>query len=445
MSDFLIRNADVANFDHLSTSKKDILIKNGRFEKIADAIDPALYPDAKVIDAKGMLAMPGFTDCHSHVYQTFIKGPLDDLVITEWLVRLFTFEEYMTDEDYYFATLLSCLSAMRFGTTTINEMGGYEHMDATLQAFEDAGIRVTFGISTTDIPENEVTPIISVEEAITRSEEVYRKCHGRNHGLMKASVAPAGLPAVSGEMAKALKAWANERGLIYHTHLGEGKMETERVAKEYGLGGEAEALESLGILDEKTLLAHSIWLSDHEIDIIAKSGAIPVHCPNTNMKISDGIPKIAQMLEKGIPVAMGCDGEASSGTKDMVREGKAGSYLQKAVTLDPTVMDAGTTFKMMTVNGAKALGYDDLGLIKEGYQADLILVNMEDDLSLTDRDHRIGNLLYAGTGHAVDTVFVAGQLKLRNKKLQDFDEEFILRKCNDLIHDLNVRTGYVKE
>ena len=445
MSDFLIRNADVADFDDLSTVRKDIYIKDGRFEKIADAIDPASCPAATVIDAGGKLAMPGFTDCHSHVYQTFIKGPLDDLVITEWLVRLFTFEEYMTDEDYYYATLLSCLSAMRFGTTTINEMGGYEHMDATLKAFEDAGIRVTFGISTTDIPENEVTPIISVEEAIARSEEVYRKCHGRNHGLMKASVAPAGLPAVSGEMAKALKAWANERGLIYHTHLGEGKMETERVAREYGLGGEAEALEQLGILDDKTLLAHSIWLSDKEIDIIAKSGAIPVHCPNTNMKISDGIPKIAQMLKKGIPVAMGCDGEASSGTKDMVREGKTGSYLQKAITLDPTVMDAGTTFKMMTVNGAKALGYDDLGMIKEGCQADLILVNMEDDLSLTDRDHRIGNLLYAGTGHAVDTVFVAGDLKLKDKKLVGFDEDLIIRKCNDLIHDLNVRTGYVKE
>ena len=445
MSDFLIRNADVANFEDLSTSRKDILIKDGRFEKIADRIDPSPYPHASIIDAHGMLALPGFTDCHSHVYQTFIKGPLDDLVITDWLVRLFTFEDYMTDEDYYYATLLSCLSALRFGTTTINEMGGYEHLDASLQAFEDAGIRVTFGISTTDVPENEVTPIISIDEAIARSEEVYKKCHGRNHGLMRASVAPAGLPAVSGAMARALKAWADQRGLIYHTHLGEGKMETERVAREYGLGGEAEALASLGILDEKTLLAHSIWLSDHEIDIIAQSGAIPVHCPNTNMKISDGIPKIARMLEKGIPVAMGCDGEASSGTKDMIREGKAGSYLQKAVTLDPTVMDAGTTFKMMSLNGAKALGYDDLGEIKEGFQADLVLVNMEDDLSLTDRDHRIGNLLYAGTGHAVDTVFVAGNLKVRNKKIQNFDEESVLRKCNDLIHKLNVRTGYVKE
>ena len=445
MSSFLIKNADIANFDDLSTTSKDIYIKDGKFERIADEIDILDCPHATVIDAHNMLALPGFVDCHSHVYQTFIKGPLDDLVITEWLVRLFTFEDIMSEEDYYYATLLSCLSALRFGTTTINEMGGYDHLDATYRAFKDAGIRVTFGISTTDIPENEVTPIISVEEALQRSQEVYDKFHGKNNGLMKASVAPAGLPAVSKEMAQALKKFADEKGLIYHTHLGEGKMETERVAKEYGLNGEAEALKEIGVLDKHTLLAHSIWLSDSEIDLIKESGAIPVHCPNTNMKIADGIPKIAQMLKKGIPVAMGCDGEASSGTKDMIREGKAGSYLQKGYTLDPTVMDAGTTFKMMTINGAKALGYDDLGEIKQGYQADLVLVNMEDDLSLTDRDHRIGNLLYAGTGHAVDTVFVAGTLKVRNKKIQGFDEQYIINKCNEMIHKLNVKAGYAKE
>ena len=444
MSRFLIRNADIGNLDDLSTQTKDIYIEDGYFKKIGK-IKASECPGATIIDAHNMLALPGFVDCHSHTYQTFIKGPLDDLVITEWLVRLFTFEEDMDDEDYYYATLLSCLSALRFGTTTINEMGGYSHMDATLKAFEDAGIRVTFGISTTDIPENDVTPLISVDDALKQSQEVYEKVHGRNNGLMRASVAPAGLPAVSKEMAVNLKKFANERGLIYHTHLGEGKMETENVAKAYGTNGEAEALQKIGVLDKNTLLAHSIWLTDHEIDIIKETGAIPVHCPNTNMKISDGIPKIAQMLKKGIPVAMGCDGEASSGTKDMIREGKAGSYLQKAITLDPTVMDAATTFKMMSINGARALGYEDLGEIREGNQADLVLVNMEDDFSLTDRDHRIGNLLYAGTGHAVDTVFVKGQLKLRNKHIQGFDEQFILNKCNDLIHKLNVKTGYVKE
>lgn len=445
MSRFLIKNADIANLDDLTTTSKDIYIEEGRFKKIADKILASSCPGATIIDAHHMLALPGFTDCHSHVYQTFIKGALDDLIITDWLVKLFKFEDTLTDEDYYYATLLSCLSALRFGTTTINEMSGFAHLDATLQAFEDAGIRVTFGISNTDLPENDVTPIQSIDEALKQSQIIYDKVHGRNHGLMRASVAPAGLPAVSKQMAQELKRFAKEHNIIYHTHLGEGKMETENVARAYGLNGEAEALESIGILDEHTLLAHSIWLSDHELDIIKAHGSIPVHCPNTNMKIADGIPKIAQMLERGIPVAMGCDGEASSATKDMIREGKAGSYLQKAITLDPRVMDAGTTFKMMTVNGAKALMYDDLGLIKEGYQADLLLVNMEDDLSLTDRDHRIGNLLYAGTGHAVDTVFVAGEMKVRNKKIQNFDEQFVINKCNDLIHKLNVRAGYVKE
>ena len=445
MKSFLIKNADIANFEDLSTTTKDILIEDGTFKKIADTIETNDYPEAELIDARNMLALPGFVDCHSHAYQTFIKGPLDDIPITEWLVRLFTFEESMTDEDYYYATLLCCLSGLRYGTTTINEMGGMKHIDAVYQAFKDAGVRLTYGISTTDVPENDVTPIVSIDDALKMSDFVYDKFHDKNDGLMKASVAPAGLPAVSADMAIALKKYANDKGLIYHTHLGEGKMETENVARVYGTNGEAEALEKLGLLDKHTLLAHSIWLSDHEIDIIAESGAIPVHCPNTNMKISDGVPKIAQMLSKGIPVAMGCDGEASSGTKDMIREGRAGAYLQKGVTLDPTVMDAGTTFKMMTINGAKALGYDDLGEIKEGYQADLVLADLSDDLSLTDQDHRIGNLLYAGTGHAVDTVFVRGSLKLRNRKFTDFDQEEVLRKCNDMIHKLNVRTGYVKE
>ena len=439
MSKYLIRNADLGNLDDLSTKRVDILIEDGYFKKIAERINPLDHKGATVIEANGMLALPGFTDTHTHMPQSFIKGPLDDMPITEWLIKLFKIEDQFTDDDVYYATLLGCLSDIKFGSTTCNEMGGIEYMDAQLRAFEDAGIRTTYGVSTTDVAENEETPIISVEESLNISERVYAAAHGRNNGLIRASVAPAGLPAVSKEMAQALKQFANEKGLVYHTHLGEGKKETENVAKMYGLRGETEALYNFGILDENTLLAHSIWLPDFELDMIAETKANVVHCPNTNMKISDGIPPIAKMLERGINVCMGCDGEASSSTRDMIREGRAGAYLQKAVTLNPTVMDVGTTLKMMTINGAKALGYKDVGKIEEGYQADLVLFNMEDDLSLTDRDHRIGNLLYAGDGHAVDTVFIAGDLKVRNKKLQHFDEAKFVEICNDRIHKLNER------
>ena len=431
---YLLKNADLVDLDDLSVTRKDILIKEDRIVKIADEIEDQ---EAECIDAKGMLALPGFIDCHTHMAQSFIKGPLDDVPITEWLVKLFAIDARMDEEIYYYATLLGCLESLRFGTTCINEMGDDLHIPEQIRAIRDAGIRATYGVSTTDVAENDATPILSIEEALAYHRQVLDTVSREGNGLIKASVAPAGLPAVSAQMAQACKRFADEHGLIYHTHLGEGKYETENVAKAYGLNGEAEALAQIGVLDKNVLLAHSIWLSDHEIDLIREHGAYPVHCPNTNLKISDGIPKIAQMLEKGIPVTFGCDGEASSSNRDMIREARCGAYLQKGVTLDPTVMDASTVLKMMTVNGAKALGYDDLGLIKEGYKADLILVDMSDDLGLTDRKHRVSNLIYCADGHAVDTVFVNGTLKLRHRKLVDYDEKEIIDKCNDLIDKLN--------
>lgn len=435
MTKYLLKNCDIADFDTLGTLRRDILIEGDRIASIAECIEQT--PDVDVINAKGMLAMPGFVDSHTHLYQTFFKGPMDDYPITEWLVRLFTFEGEMDDEISYYSYLLGCLSALRFGTTTVNDMGNWSSFGPAIQAIKDSNIRATYGISTTDIAENEVTPIIPVDQALAYSDHIYKTIHGQNGGLLRASVAPAGLPACSKAMVQALKAFADERGLVFHTHLGEGKKETIDVMNMYNLRGEGEALYEFGILGPRTLLAHSIWLEDFELDLIKEKDATPVHCPNTNMKISDGIAKIALMNKKGVNVAFGCDGEASSSTRDMIREGRAGAYLQKAITLDPIVMDAGTVFKMMTQNGARALGYEDIGELKEGYKADLILVDMDNDLSLVNPDYRVGNLLYAGDGHAVDTVFCNGSLMVRGGHLTQFDEQELLAKCREQVSRLN--------
>ena len=434
MKKYLIQNCELANFDTMTTSTMEILVEGERIQKIAKKIDAP--EGCEIINAGGMLAMPSFADCHTHLAQSVLKGPMDDYPITTWLVRLFGIEGIMTPEEVYYSSLLGCLTALRCGTTVINEMGGWEMLDDEVQAIRDSKLRATFGISTTDLPENDATPILSLDETLRRTEAVYKKVHGLD-GRLKASVAPAGLPAVSGRMAQELKKFANEHGLIFHTHLGEGKMETENVAKAYGLGGEAEALEQLGILDSHTLLAHSIWLSDHELDIIAKSGANPVHCPCTNLKISDGIPKIAAMVKRGINVTIGCDGEASSSNRDMIREARLAAYLQKGWTLDPTVLDAGTVYKMMTVNGARALGYTDLGELKEGNLADFILVDMDHDIALLNPDYKLNNFLYAGDGHNVDTVFLNGEILVRHGKFTFIDEEAVLAKAAPVIRGLN--------
>lgn len=434
MKKYLIRNCELANFDTMTTSTSEILVEGDRIKKIAASIEAP--EGCEIIDAKGMLAMPSFADCHAHLAQSVLKGPMDDYPITSWLVRLFKIENLMTDEENYYSCLLGCLTALRCGTTIVNDMAGWDMLDSVIEAVRDSKIRATIGISTTDVPENEETPILSIDEALYRSEEVYKRVHNR-YGRLKASVAPAGLPAVSGKMAQELKQFANERGLVFHTHLGEGKMETDNVAKFYGLGGEAEALEQLGILDKNTLLAHSIWLSDHELDIIARTGANPVHCPCTNLKISDGIPKIAAMVQRGINVTIGCDGEASSSNRDMIREARLAAYLQKGWTLDPTVLDAGTVYKMMTINGTRALGYEGLGELKEGNIADFILVDMDHDIALLNPDFKLNNFLYAGDGKNVDTVFLNGEILLRGGKFTFIDEEEVLAKARPVIQGLN--------
>jgi 5-methylthioadenosine/S-adenosylhomocysteine deaminase len=433
MSNYLIKNCDVANFNTLELNKKDIYISGDKIMSVKDNITPA--NDDIILEASGMVAMPGFIDCHSHLMQTFCKGYLDDYPITQWLVRMFNIEALMDEEANYYAVLLGCLESLRYGTTAINDMCN-TYIDSTIQAITDSGIRATIGLCHFDIAENEATPLSTIEKSLQETEDVYHRFHNKYNGLIKTSAAPAGLPACSKELMQTLKNFTRENKLVFHTHLAEGKKETLDVRKRTGLG-ECETLFEYGILDEYTLLPHSIWLEDYELDLIKQSEANPVYCPSTNMKISDGIAKIAQMLDRQINVCFGCDGEASSSSRDMIREARAGAYLQKAVSLNPLVMDLETTYKMLTINGAKALHYDDCGMIEPGKKADLILIDTTHDLSLANRNTRLSNILYAGTGYSVDTVFVNGKLVLHKKDFTSINQSDILNKCENIIGKLN--------
>jgi 5-methylthioadenosine/S-adenosylhomocysteine deaminase len=433
MKFYLLQNCDIANFDTLKLVKKDILIKNDKIEQIADQITPS--GSETIINADGMTAMPGFIDCHSHLMQTFCKGYLDDLPITKWLVRMFNIEDLMTEENNYYAVLLGCLESLRFGATAINDMCN-KYLDSTIQAIHDSGIRSTIGLCHFDIAENESTPLSSVDKSLKEIQDSYYRYHGKFDDTLHISAAPAGLPACTKDLTQTLKSFTREKGLIFHTHLAEGKKETDDVRNRTGMG-EAETLYEYGILDDYTLLAHSIWLEDYELDLIKKSNANPVHCPSTNMKISDGIPKIQSMLERGINVCFGCDGEASSSSRDMIREARSGAYLQKVVTLNPSAMDISATYKMLTQNGAKALHYNDIGSIEAGKKADLILLDTSKDISLVNQKNRLSNILYAGTGYAVDTVFVNGNMVVRNGELQTVNQSAVLEKCEKIMERLH--------
>lgn len=425
-NNIIIRRCDLADITNMNTTNCDIRIENAMITEIGSNLVPK---GEEIIDAKGMLCIPAFTDAHTHLVQSLQKGCLDDLCITDWLIKMLSTQHRLTEEEWYYGVLIGLLQGLRFGVTTFNEMTYFTYIDAAVQAYKDSNLRVTFGLGATDIAENESTPTISVENAVQQAETIYHKYN--NKGLLRTSVAPQGLPACSKELMQALKSFAKQHGLIFHTHLAEGKKETEWIKNQTGYG-EGEALYRYGILDTKTVLAHSIWLEDYELDLIAKSGASVVHCPSTNMKISDGIPPIYKMLDRKMNVAFGCDGEASSSNRDMIREARCGAYLQKVACGNAQVMPVSTCYQMMTANGARALGYDDLGEIRVGNRADILLLDMH-DISLLNKDCRLSNAIYAGTGFQVDTVLCNGKVLLKNKCFTCFDAEKILAKGEQII------------
>ncbi len=428
----LIKNVQKPDFSTLLCQNCDVLIDGDRFV----SFEPnQTCENAEIIDGRGMLILPAMVDTHTHMVQSLTKGPLDDLNITDWLKKMLAVQWSLTEEEWYYGVLLGCLQSLRCGVTAINEMTYFPQIDAVAQAYKDAGLRVTFGIGSTDIAENPQVKVIPLEENLRRANYIYEKYHGK--GLLRTSVAPQGRPANTPELMQAMKQFANERGLIFHTHLAEGKFETDKVCSWTGRG-EAEELAYLGVLDEKTVLAHVIWISDEEISILADSGATVAHCPSTNMKLSDGIPKIAQMYERGVRVAFGCDGEASSANRDLLREARHGSYLQKAITLDPTVLPAEVCYKMLTENGASALGYSDLGKLEAGALADFSLVRT-DSLFTTNQRRILNNLLFAGSGEMVDSVFVAGKQVVKNGAFLHHKLENLLQKCEEILQRIELQ------
>ena len=280
----LIRNVLLPDFASLTTAPADVLIDGGRFADIA----PRLSADCASVDGRGRLMLPGMADLHTHMVQSLTKGPLDDLNITQWLKKMLAVQWSLTDEEWYWGVLLGCLESLRCGVTAINEMTYFPHIDAVVQAYQDAGIRATFGVGATDIAENEVTKVTSVDDCLRQAELLYDRWHGK--GLLRTAAVPQGRPACTPELMQALKRFARERGLLYHTHLAEGRAETALVRQWTGRG-EAEELAYLGVLDEQTILAHAIWLSDSELSLLAQSRAVVAHCPSTNMKLSDGVPQ----------------------------------------------------------------------------------------------------------------------------------------------------------
>lgn len=386
----------------------------------------ASHPDAKQIDATGKIVMPGLINTHTHVAMALLRGISDDVPLMEWLEQhIWPIEGKMGYQEVYDGARLGILEMLLGGTTTFVDMYPYE--EAVAEAAESAGIRAL------------VSPC-PMDFRMNHFENDWKQVQKRfsSSRLVTMWMGPHAIYTLSGKNLQRSISLSKELGIGSHVHLAETQTEQDNCMVQHGMSP-TEYLDKEGLFTTKSLAAHCVVMSDHDIEILAKNGVSVAHNPQSNMKLASGIAPVKKMLDAGINVSIGTDGASSNNDLDMWEEMRTASLLQKVSTLDPCAIPAYTALQMATVNGAKAIGREgELGIINTGAFADIILVDL-DKAHLYPHTNLISELVYSAHSSDVDTVIVNGKIVVENHKCLTMNAQQVFATAQKHIDTLTAK------
>ena len=396
-----------------------VLIRDNKIAFVGSRSEGESFSADRVIDAKGKYILPGFINMHCHMFQVLLRTVGADMMLLDWLKKaIWPIVPKMSFEDVYNGAVLAIAENIKSGVTTIVEMHyGNPHFEAVLKAFENTKIR---GFLSRGFYEIE-----AYEPLREKAEDVLddlKRLMEKYDNVMPGPMHPC---FVSNDLLVATKELANRFGRNYYTHLAESEPDVQLLVKREGKR-DAELLYDLGILDEKFIGVHACKLNDKEISYLGETKSNTVHCPTSNMYIADGVSPVIELANKGVNVCLATDGPASTGRQDFFSEMKTAALLHKVYHEDPAIITAKDVLKMATVNGARALGIK-AGVIKEGYLADLIILDMWKVHTVHSYDP-IGAVVYSATPENVDTVIVDGRILMEGRRLTLLDEERVLKR-----------------
>ena len=419
----LIKNATLLDMvkDEPNIRKTDILIDENIIVQIKENIEDQ---EAQIIDAKEKLVMPGFVNTHTHLAMSIFRGYKDDQKLMDWLENaIFPVEEKLRPEDIYWNSFLSCIELIKTGTTTFNDM--YFRMDKTIEAVEESGLRGVIAWSITDT---------SIKDKLTRTRQYHEKYNYKNSRI-KIYVSAHAPYSCSPDTIQLCVDLAKELNTGMHIHLSE-TMQEDKIIKERYNKTSTEYLNDLHVFDVPVVLAHGIYISDSDLEILKNIKGGISHNPISNCKLSSGVCDVVKLRKNGINVGLGTDGIGSTTTLDMFEEMKTAAYIQKINTMEPTSIKAYDILKMATIEGARVLGLEDeIGTIEVGKKADIIFINTNKTHLYPEND-LCTNLVYSANGADVDTVIVDGKVIMQNRKLLHINEKHVKKNIAKVVKRL---------
>ena len=376
-------------------------------------------------DGSGRLLMPALYNAHAHAPMTLLRGFAENLPLQAWLEqKCWPFEGKMTGEDNYWATLLSCAEMARYGTVSFSDM--YYHTPERARAVDDSGLKANLCTSPLAFEPKPIQeyPIFEEMEDGIRNVDGMANDRIRFEGCIHAEYTN------NDVTAKSVFDWAKEHETRLHIHVSETKSEVDGCRERHNGMSPVQWLESLGALDVPLIAAHCVYVDDEDIAILAEHSVTVAHNPASNMKLSSGFAPIAKMIDAGINVALGTDGMASNNNHDMFQDMYLMAMLPKGNELDPTLITPKQAVNAATRAGALAQGRDDCGLVKEGFKADVCVLDVTGP-SWCPANDVLTNVVYAGHGSDVVLTMCDGLVVYRDGLWPTIDIERVKSEVSE--------------
>ena len=341
------------------------------------------------------------------------------MALETWLFdNIFPVEAKLTDEYVYWGTMLGITEMLKSGVVAFADM--YMFMGEVARAVTETGVKANICKSPVQFFEDGELKRLDKSQGTI---DYYNKYHNTADGRIKVFVEIHSTYMFNERTLTNAAALAKQLNTGIHIHLLETTTEVESSKRDYGMTS-VEICKKTGVLDVPVLAAHCVHLTDSDLEIMKAMGVSVCHNPTSNLKLGSGIARVPKMLEMGINVCLGTDGAASNNNLNMFEEMNLAALIHKGVAMNPQLMNAKDVLKMGTCNGAKALGFEDSGLIKEGMKGDIILIDT-DKPHFYPKNNDISAIIYSAQASDVDTVIVDGNVLMQNRIFRNIDEEKI--------------------
>lgn len=401
----------------------DVRVRDGRIVEMAPALGSD-DPNEKVIDAAGKWMIPGLVQAHVHLTQTLFRGLADDRELLPWLrERIWPLEAAHTAETNRASAELGIAELLLTGTTTILDMGTTHHHDEVFAAADRMGIGYVGGKAMMD--QGEAVPAGLLENtaaSLAESDALREKWHGHDHGRIRYAYAPRFILSCSDKLLREVSARSEKYDCLIHTHANENRGELAAVQALLGSANLA-ALQARGCLNERSVIAHAVWVEGDEEETLVASGAAVCHCPGSNLKLASGVMPLQRLRARGVRVGLGADGAPCNNTLDQFFEMRLCGLVHRPQN-GAASLPAQTVFDLATIEGARALRLqDEIGSVEVGKRADFALLSP--GLAATPHEDPVAALVYAAHGGWVTDVFVHGRQLVERSRLVGVDVSVI--------------------